>query len=191
MFGTANCASVNKLVVSFLILFATQAWAVTWDASAQHAGFLGDGSIAVGFENEAHWFGMDLGIGGSQDYDGSVVSQYNLKMRFMPLTWGLGKWGILDAPYLGVQAMYSRSGDFFYKSPGQYPEGNYYDETSLRTAISMGIAWSSKQWSVFYELVLIDTDIISQYNTRSSLEYEQLFSAAVGIRYYFDQLRAE
>ena len=187
MSGTVISETVTKYLLSLVLVFFTStASALNWDVSAQHAGFMVELSLGVGLENEAHWFGMDLSVGGARDTDGSVVSQYNLKMRFMPWTWDTSRYGKWDFPYFGIQAMYSRAGDFFYKSPGQYPEGDYYDETSLRTGIFLGLAWNKGPWSVFYEVVLIDTDVIAQYNTRSALEYEQLLSSAVGIRYYFD-----
>lgn len=185
MFGTVKKEIVRLWLLSLLVLSPLSVQAVEWQMSLQHAGFMGETSVAAGFENQARWFGMDVGMGFSSDSDGKSVRQINLKTRLQPFIWGLGKYGELILPYLGVQAMYTDDTAFFVKSGNEFPEDEYYDFTAIRFGIPLGMSWRNETWAVYAEYVLLDTDLIAQYNTESALKYQDITSASVGLRYYF------
>lgn len=185
MFGIVRREVVRLWLLSLLVLSPLSVQAVEWQMSLQHAGFMGETSVAAGFENQSRWFGMDLGVGFSSDSDGKSVRQINVKARFQPLIWGAGKYGEVILPYFGVQAMYTDDTAFFVQSGDEFPEDEYYDFTAIRFGIPVGIAWRNETWSVYAEYVLLDTDIIAQYNTKSALGYQVIASASVGLRYYF------
>lgn len=81
--------------------------------------------------------------------------------------------------------MYTDDTDFFVKSGSEFPEEEYYDFTAIRVGIPVGLAWRSSRWAVYGEYVILDTDVIAQYNSKSELAYQDIFSAALGLRYYF------
>ncbi|UXR66038.1 hypothetical protein EZJ49_07225 [Bdellovibrio bacteriovorus] len=185
MFGTAKKDIVGLWLLSLLVLSPLSAQAVEWQMSLQHAGFMGEASVAAGFENQNRWFGLDLGVGFSSDSDGKSVRQLNLKARLQPFIRGVGKYGEVILPYVGVQAMYTDDTAFFVKSGSEFPEEEYYDFTAIRFGIPLGMAWRNRTWSVYAEYVLLDTDLIAQYNTEAALKYQDITSASIGLRYYF------
>lgn len=183
------CSTVKRriaglYILSLLVLNPFGAKGAEWQMSLQHAGFMGDISVAGGFENEARWFGLEIGMGQSRDSDGTRVRQYNVKTRFQPWIVGLGKYGAL-APYAGLQLMYTDDTDFFVRSGSEFPEEEYYDFTAIRVGVPLGIAWRFRQWAIYGEYVILDTDVIAQYNSNSELPYQDIVSAALGLRYYF------
>lgn len=185
MCGVVKIRIVRESFLSILFIFPVYSQAVEWQASIQHAGFMGEVSIAGGFENIAGWFGMDFGMGISHDQNGESVQQFNLKLRLQPITWDLGVYGKLLLPYVGLQAMITPDSRYFMESPDPLPEKNYYDFTKLRFGIPIGVAWRGQHWTLYAESVLLDTDALAQYNTNSALDYREVMSSALGLRYHF------
>lgn len=74
---------------------------------------------------------------------------------------------------------------YFMESPDPLPEKNYYDFTKLRFGIPIGVAWRGQHWTLYAESVLLDTDALAQYNTNSALDYREVMSSALGLRYHF------
>ena len=112
--------------------------------------------------------------------------QLNFAYRYTPWAVPFDKvqWRPFQIGLVGLHSLdYNR---YFLRSPVQYPQDNYYEQTLIRLGLELGQHWVVEDYSIglSYYFRLLDNGFVALYNnTQKDLQYYT--SSGLGITYFF------
>lgn len=152
--------------------------------SLERAGFFGHSSLGGGYEwSRTH--SLEFLIGAYPN-DGHDNYQLNLAYRYSrwSVPFELIDWKPLQ---IGFFAMRSWDNDnYFLRSPNEYPQDNYYEQTIVRFGLEVGttVFLTDTNFALAYRLRFLDNGLVALYNnTNKDLQYYT--SSGLALQFYF------
>jgi hypothetical protein len=150
----------------------------------ERAGFLGQYALGGSYEiTPEHAVDLMVGV-----YHVSSNDYYQTSLIYRYSRWNTTFYGNNWRPLqFGIFATYSLDQDrYFMKSPGKYPDPNYYDETALRygAEISSTFTFMPIGIGIGYHLRIFDSGIIAMFNN-SNRDVQYYISSGISLQYLF------
>jgi hypothetical protein len=152
-------------------------WGIVTGAAGYQGEFFAGGLYRF---NERHTMVMTLGTF-TLDY---TRAQLNVGYVYSPYEMNLSehtRWTVLDC---GVSLSFALDRDnYFLKSPVQYPQSNYYDQTKDRAALQIGTSLEPFDGgiSIRYFVSLLTVGGVAFFNNREG--YRQFLSSGISLKF--------
>jgi hypothetical protein len=156
-----------------------------WWASLYHAGYFGKYAVGVLYQFSEHHeadFAVGVSSTGSTSY-----GQLDTSYRYSPWLYSVTEGQLWKPLQLGIFAVYSMNdGNYFVKSPPNYPSPGYYDGTDIRPGIELGSTYrfENTHLELAYRMRLIDLGITAIYNN-AHRDLQYYVSSGLELHYRF------
>lgn len=163
-----------------LILWSMKSFADPWGVQVGSSGYLGE-FVAGGYYKFTDRHEMEFSLG---TYTlKKTHAQLNLGYQYTPFKEQIGEethWSVVD---FGLSLSFALDHDtYFLRSPVQYPQTNYYDQTRDRAGLQLGTTLYAfqDQFSIRYFVSLLTVGAVAFFNNREG--YNQYLSSGLTLK---------
>ncbi|WP_413289072.1 hypothetical protein [Bdellovibrio sp. HCB337] len=176
-------AAIKQLFFFVICFFMyAEARANPWGLILGSSGYLGEFVAGSYYKfNERHE--MDLSLGTFTLH--YTRAQFNVGYLYTPFKEDFGQegtqWSLID---FGASLSFALDRDnYFLKSPVQYPQTNYYDQTKDRAALQVGTTMYAfkDQFSIRYFVSLLTVGGVAFFNNKEG--YNQYLSSGLTLKF--------
>lgn len=145
-----------------------------WNALLGTAGFFGQYYLGGKYKNDKA-FQAEVSVG-SYIIEGEAGWQLNSVFRYetAEVEWSAARWKVVN---LGIGFTYAlidlKNNKYFSRTPRQYPESDYYEQTALRGILELSseVYFPNQHIEVGYYLRMLDKGLGAYYNSKNNNLY--------------------